>query len=201
MERREQLTRIELLDRQKAAGLEQELERMISVGRTHQELQARIRERTGELVPLSTISSWATRRVHAKNRRIRKQQEIWQGFFAAIDNASLSKLRRRQLFEAVNAMLESGAALDPVEASKMELRWAEYELKCEGLEQNKKDLEYRLEKLERDEASKRQEIAEVVRDEQAAAEDIRRRIREIYGLFDAPASGAPAAVSGEMGQG
>jgi hypothetical protein len=197
---RVQLTRIEQLDRRyPEKQIELNVGRMLDAGAGGQRICAWLLEVTGERIPPSDVSSYKQRRWLAEQRRIRERVETCEALLKVIGKHGISNVTQAEIYRIVDEALRNHAKIDPQFALKEQRLWAEHELKREQLEQLKRDLEFKVEKLEREYASKRQEIAEVVRDEQAAAEDIRRRIREIYGLYDAPAGGAAAAVSGEVG--
>lgn len=174
-----QLTRIEELDR-KQPGLKLELavRRMLHRGDTLEEIRQFIREKTGQTLPLSTISNYKQERWLKEQKRIQALREASDAIIAALGEHGVSVVTQAEIFKQVDQAMRAGAELDPHFLLKEQRLWQQHAAKLEEIQNEKKSLELKIEQHQKE----REAISRAVGDEKADSDTIRQRIREIYGL-------------------
>lgn len=174
-------------------------------GRTLEEISARIRERTGERVPVQTLHHSLAKYQRTIGREeklamlLARRQKAFFKENPDVDPAGLARFfLSLRVKELESAPLSGGALVAAAQQEAwLKLREQELEIKREQTRLKRRQIELLRERLR----AARAKAEKVLSDEKASPAEIRRRVREIFGLLDEPARAArsAAAVSGEVG--
>ncbi len=162
-------------------GLRQMVDLMLDSHGGLAEIREAVKEKFGEEIALSTLSSYKQRRWKPQKEWIDAIKNRARAFAELIaDGKAVSDIQQAQLFELVQEAMDDGATLSPQFLMREQRHWAELKLRREQLEQAKQELELKLEQIERQRQKERKEIEKAVgaKDAQSAIE----RVKEIYGL-------------------
>lgn len=177
----EYATKVEQLDR-KYPGLRQLVDLMLDGHGGLAEIQEAVKEKFGEEIALSTLSSYKLKRWKPRRDWIDAIKNRVQAFSELLtDGKEMAEIQQAQLFEQIQAAMDDGARLDPQFAVSEQRKLLALQLKREQLEQSKQELELKIEQMERQRAKERKEIEAAMGKEKnpdAALADIKR----IYGL-------------------
>lgn len=177
----EYATKVEQLDR-KRPGLRQLVDLMLDGHGGLAEIHEAVREKFGEEIALSTLSSYKLKRWKPRRDWIDAIKNRAQAFKEMLgDGAEMADIQQAQLFEQIQDAMDDGAMLSPQFAMKEQRHWAELKLKREQLAQERKKLELQIEQMKRQRDKERKEIEKVVsagKNKAATLEEIQR----IYGI-------------------
>lgn len=168
-----QLTRIETLDK-KFGGLAAQLCAMLDAGEELEDLQSFIQDKTGEKLPLQTISNFKQNRWLKQKRRIQAAKESTEATLQLLGEHGVTDIATAKIFEQFQEALKRGEQL-ALPAAARELR------QLAELQARQQELEFAEEKLDSIKAVVTKEV------EKKTPPDLletRRKIREIYGLPD-----------------
>ena len=211
-------TLIERLD-VKHPGLENDVCVWLKSYVTEVEVAARLRAKYHETVTPKTIDNYKQKRLRVEAKRIYEQKIAYQAFMQAVGEEGLDAGAAAQLWEALQRMQPKeliALRRVQVERARVDVLSRRADVEAQRAENEKKELQATLQQLKKPRGGGKGAVEGAASHDSACPEELRRRINEIYGIYDdnskgdsqpAPNSsgttprepGAPPAAPGDVG--
>ena len=196
-----QLTKVEKLDAEHP-GLRQDIDLLLDRGENSKYVALVVARKYAVPVSERMVQHYRSSRWAVMKLRIESVVATEKGILEIVKQYPEEDRRAAEIHKKLHEMSPELLNRRDIALRRLEVEKQEIEIEKQRAENEKAALELKVQQLERERTSERQEIAQVVGDEKAAADDIRRRIREIYGIFEPAAERPPAlSVPGTVDQG
>jgi hypothetical protein len=152
-------------------------------------------------VPRTTIENYKNRRWAPLVYELRVLQQLLRFILKQLGVDALSESAQGRILQALHEAFRRGVKLNPEFLLREQRLWAEHNLRKRALENTARRMERANRERIRARGRERGEIGKAVSDEKADPAEIRRRIREIYGIYEPVAPESPPFQGAKPGAG